>query len=153
MSACWRLFFIGICVENKLNNAHNYSKNVQCVFWFLSFRFSQRKTILWDCAFSDKHSKWLFFLSVKTFIILFLLLSWRQVIPGYKLRLKSPRFIDTLEATQPLRKKQTGRIIPSYSTDICIYVCLHIHTYIWKNTPVTSHGYWWLTPRKWIVAK
>ena len=25
--------------------------------------------------------------------------------------------------------------------------------YIWKNTPVTSHGYWWLTSRKWIVTK
>ena len=25
--------------------------------------------------------------------------------------------------------------------------------YIWKNTPVSSHGYLWLTSRKWIVAK
>ena len=24
--------------------------------------------------------------------------------------------------------------------------------YIWKNTPVNSHGYWWLTSSKWIVA-
>ena len=23
--------------------------------------------------------------------------------------------------------------------------------YIWKNTPMTSHWYWWLTSRKWFV--
>ena len=31
-----------------------------------------------------------------------------------------------------------------------IYLALH---YIWKNKPVTSHRYWWLTSGKWIVAK
>ena len=44
-----------------------------------------------------------------------------------------------------------------------LHLDIYIHTYIWKNTPVTSngywntpvtsHGYWWLTSHKWIVAK
>ena len=36
-----------------------------------------------------------------------------------------------------------------YKVKFCFIYC---RKDIWKNTPVTSHGYWWLTSRKWIVA-
>ena len=32
-------------------------------------------------------------------------------------------------------------------------VKINLIPHIWKNTPVTSHGYWCLTSRKYIVAK
>ena len=36
-------------------------------------------------------------------------------------------------------------------TYITVFSCI-LPISIWKNTPVTSHGYWWLTSRKWIAA-
>ena len=53
-------------------------------------------------------------------------------------------------------------IFQSFNLPVCLSVCLSVCQSvclsillqsIWKNMPVTSHGYWCLTSRKWIVAK
>ena len=52
---------------------------------------------------------------------------------------------------------KTKIALPNSSGEVNVYLRFHAlsdraHAHTWKNTPVTSHGYWWLTSRKWIVA-
>ena len=58
-----------------------------------------------------------------------------------------------LHKDQKMQGWQAGQQKFAKSADFCRFpVVENTYTYIWKNTPVTSHGYWWLTSRKWIIA-